>query len=277
MDLLDRAADLEALRRHLKHAEAAAGRLLFVGGEAGIGKTSLVRRFAEEVRPPARLRRGSCASLSTPSPLGPIFEAAPALGPEVQRCLAEGAPRDHLFRAVAAALGDGPPTVWIGEDAHWTDEATLDLLRFLGRRLDGRRVLVVVTFRDDELGPTHPLRRVLGDLATEPAVHRLTLRPLSQEAVRALAAGSPIDPVELHRRANGNPLFVTEVLAANGQEVPPTVRDAVLARAARLSAEGRTTARSPGPSPRRGACWSSTPTRRAPTTGRSSTRPGRSS
>ena len=239
MDLIERTADLDALRRHFSAAEGGGGRLVFVGGEAGIGKTALVRRFAQEIRSPARLLRVSCDALSTPGPLGLLFDIAPALGDEVQHCLAAGAPRNQLFRAVAAGLGSGASTVLIGEDAHWSDEATLDLLRFFGRRLDGQRVLVVVTFRDDELCATHPLRRVLGDLATEPAVQRLMPRPLSVAAVSELAAGSAIDPEELHRRTGGNPFFVTEVLAAGDGSVPATVRDAVLARASRLSPGAR--------------------------------------
>jgi DNA-binding CsgD family transcriptional regulator len=125
------------------------------------------------------------------------------------------------------------------EDAHWADQATLDLLRFLGRRLRDKRVLLLVTYRDDELGRHHPLRVLLGDLTTSPAVHRRTLRPLSFKGVSELAKGSSVDPGNLYRQTEGNPFFVTEVLAAGTLGIPPTVRDAVLARSARLSPHGR--------------------------------------
>jgi DNA-binding CsgD family transcriptional regulator len=129
--------------------------------------------------------------------------------------------------------------VAVGEDAHWADGASLELLRFLARRIGDLPVLLVVTYRDDEVGPGHPLRLVLGDLATAPTVHRLHLLPLSEAAVTEMAAGSERDPAALHRLTGGNPFFLTEVLAAAGESVPGSVADAILARAARLSPEGR--------------------------------------
>jgi DNA-binding NarL/FixJ family response regulator/tetratricopeptide (TPR) repeat protein len=115
------------------------------------------------------------------------------------------------------------------------------VLRFVGRRLSGLPLLVVATFRDDEVGADHPVTRLLGELATVPAVSRIRLGPLSLAGVRQLsaAAGSPLDPADLHRLTGGNPFFVTEVLAVGTTELPASVRDAVLARTATLSAEAR--------------------------------------
>ncbi|HYO31101.1 MAG TPA: hypothetical protein VER37_11070, partial [Thermomicrobiales bacterium] len=155
------------------------------------------------------------------------------------RLVAEDAPRPALFRAALDALTAVPPTLFVVEDAHWADEATLDLLRFLGRRIQATRSLLLVTYRDDEVGPGHPLRVVTGDLATAVAVHRIGLAPLSPTAVATLAATSGLDPVALHRRTGGNPFFVTEVLAAGGHGLSATVHDAVLARVARLSPPAR--------------------------------------
>ena len=132
-------------------------------------------------------------------------------------------------------------SVVIWEDAHWADAATLDLIRFLGRRIDGRQTLHLVTYRDDEIGPDHPLRLILGDLATAQSIHRMTLHPLSEEAVRQLADGSGRDTGALYRLTGGNPFFLHEVLAAPGQSVPVSAADAVLARASRLSPEARAT------------------------------------
>ena len=131
------------------------------------------------------------------------------------------------------------PTVLVIEDAQWADEATLDVLRLLGRRVESTRALALVTFRDDELDPLHPVRVALGDLASAPGVRRVALPPLSLSAVRVLSVLRGVDNGALYRLTGGNPFFVTEVLAAGGEEIPATVRDAVLARAARLSPEAR--------------------------------------
>ncbi|HEU5430684.1 MAG TPA: LuxR C-terminal-related transcriptional regulator, partial [Thermomicrobiales bacterium] len=173
-------------------------------------------------------------------PLGPLRDLAPALGLQVAPADIASARQEALFRDVLLAFAARPPpTIVIGEDAHWSDGASLDLVRFLARRIDELPLLLIVTYRDDEVGPIHPLRLVLGDLATAPTVHRMTLRPLSLAAVATLAAGSPLDPAALHRSTGGNPFFVSEVLAAGGEGVPSTVGDVVLARAARLSPDAR--------------------------------------
>jgi predicted ATPase len=130
-------------------------------------------------------------------------------------------------------------TVVVFEDLHWADEATLDIVRFLGRRLADGQTMFVCTYRDDELGPSHPLRVALGDLSGSPGVHRIALPPLTAAAVRELADGTEFDPVSLHTLTAGNPFFVAEVLAAAEDGIPATVRDAVFARLARLSDLGR--------------------------------------
>jgi predicted ATPase len=134
----------------------------------------------------------------------------------------------------AAALDDlqrgRPPALLVIEDAHWADEATLDFLRFIGRRIVRLPALLVITFRDDETGPTHPLRRVTGELPSG-VTRRVRLRPLSPVAVKTLAREAGRAESELHAITGGNPFFVTELLAAGDEEgeVPVTVRDAVLA------------------------------------------------
>src|SRR5262245_26569734 len=216
----------------MTEAASGHGRLVLVGGEAGVGKTSLVRRFTQGLPRGVRVLWGGCDPLSLPRPLGPLLDVAPALGHEFQRLLDDDA-RARAFTMLRDAL-QVATHVLVLEDLHWADDATFDLLRYLGRRLDATRSLVVVTYRDDEVGPSHPLRIVLGDLATCAEVRRLGLEPLSPEAVSTLAKGSSLEAGELHRRTRGNPFFVTEVLAAGGASLPPSLRDAVLARAARL-------------------------------------------
>lgn len=231
MTLLEREQALAALRGLLRQAAGGQGCLLFLGGEAGVGKSALLGHFIAEVPVRVRALIGHCDALSTPRPLGPLFDMDdPALAPLLERT----APRDDLFRMLLAGFASGTrPTLLAIEDAHWADEPTLDLLRYLGRRIAGTRTLAVVTYRNDEVGPRHRLRRLLGDLATTNSVQHLNLAPLSLASVSALAAGSGLDAVALHERTRGNPFFVTEVVAAGG-EIPPSVRDAVLARASRL-------------------------------------------
>jgi DNA-binding CsgD family transcriptional regulator len=240
MELLEREPQLEQLEEHLRQAAAGHGSMVLVGGEAGVGKTTLTDEFCRRAAGRAAVLRTSCDALSTPGPLGPVRDLAPALGIHIDQHAVEGDARDRLFREVLAAFAARPgPTIVVAEDAHWSDGTTIELLRFLGRRIGGLPVLVVVTYRDDEIGADHPLRLVLGDLATAPAVHRISLRPLSKAAVQQMASGSGRDATTLHRLTGGNPFFVTETLAAESEIVPATVGDAILARAARLSPEAR--------------------------------------
>ena len=240
MELIERDHHLAALAAHLAEAAAGHGRVVLVGGEAGVGKSVLVEAFCREIAGPAAVLRASCDALSTPGPLGPIRDLAPSLGIRIDQSGVEGDHRDRLFRDVLAALAARrSPTIVVGEDAHWADGASLELLRFLARRIGELPVLVLLTYRDDELGPAHPLRLALGDLATSPTVHRLRVSPLSEAAVRDLARDSGRDSAELHRLTGGNPFFLSEVLVAAADGVPATVGDAVLARAARLAPEAR--------------------------------------
>ena len=125
------------------------------------------------------------------------------------------------------------------EDVHWADEATLDVLRVLGRRIEGVDALVILTYRDDAVGPVHPVRMLLGDLATAPGLGRVALEPLSPQAVAEMAAGYALDAAELHRLTGGNPFYVHEVLEAGGDRVPATVGEVVYTRAARMSEDAR--------------------------------------
>lgn len=240
MDLLEREHHLAQLDSHLQSAAAGRGRVVMVGGEAGAGKTTLLQQFHDSLGEHCAVLRASCDTMSTPAPMGPARDLAPALGVVVDLDGDGDRARDTLFRAVYEALAARElPTVIIGEDAHWADGVSLAWLRFLARRIGDLRLLFVVTYRDDELGPTHPLRVTLGDLATMPTVHRMQVPPLSFDAVSRLAAGAGREPAWLHQLTGGNPFFVSEVLAAPESIVPATVTDAVLARAARLPGEAR--------------------------------------
>src|SRR5215208_1976643 len=204
MELLEREPHLENLKEHLRQASLGHGRLVLLGGEAGVGKTSLVDEFCHQIDGTAAVLRTSCDALSTPGPLAPVRDLAPALGLRIDEHALVSEARDRLFREVLTALADRTgPTIVVGEDAHWADGATVELLRFLGRRVGDLPVLVVVTYRDDEIGADHPLRLVLGDLATASAVHRIGVRPLSQVAVQRMAAGSGRDATTLYQLTSG--------------------------------------------------------------------------
>ena len=238
MALLERDGLLAQLRAQWLGARTGPGRLVFVEGEAGIGKTTLLRSFAQSLTGEAPVYWGACEAMLTPRPLGPLEDIAIQSRGALGALHGGGDQRHRLFVAFVELLA-GQPGLAVLEDLHWADEATLDLLRYAGRRIGRTRSLLVASFRSDELVPAHPLRAVLGDLATSPAL-RVAPPPLSLAAVASLCGERRFDAVELHRRTGGNPFFVTEVLAAGEHGVPGTVQDAVLARAARLSASART-------------------------------------
>jgi DNA-binding CsgD family transcriptional regulator len=239
-DLLERSQELSALAGSLEAVAAASGgKLAFVRGEAGIGKTSLLRAFCQQQPKSVRILWGGCEPLLTPGPLGPLFDIADTTRGELEEVVSRSARPHEVTAALIRELAGGRTTVLVIDDLHWADEATLDVLRLMARKIEGVPALVLASFRDDELDRTHPLAIVLGELTTARSVSQLRVAPLSRDAVQELAAPHGVDPEELYHRTSGNPFFVTEALAAETATVPPTVRDAVLARMARLSAPAR--------------------------------------
>ncbi|MFW6096992.1 MAG: ATP-binding protein [Chloroflexota bacterium] len=237
MDLIERDVPLRELDTAWQ-AAAGAGSLVLLSGEAGIGKTALIQEFLQRQPDHAPRLWGACDALFTPRPLGPLYDMAPQLDPEFADPLHEGANRPAIFAAFLRAL-QRQPTLAVVEDIHWADEATLDLLKYVARRVHLTRSLLLLTYRDDELPAQHPLRLLLGDLARLPAVRRIALQPLSTGGVAQLAGDREVDAHAFHHLTGGNPFYLTEALASSLDGIPPTVRDAVLARAARLSLSGR--------------------------------------
>ena len=239
MMLLERDPVLASLRQYAHEAGQGEGRLVLIAGEAGVGKSVLVERFQRDL-PDARWSWGACDGLSTPRPLAPLFDLARDLGGALED-LCRGRPeRDELFAALLRQVtGDDRLDVIVIEDIHWADEATLDLMRFLTRRIRAASVLVIATYRDDWLAPSSPLRLALGDLAASRWTRRLELPPLSVEAVRTMAAGTDLDADQLYQLAGGNPFYVTEMLEAGTHGVPLSARDAILSRTGRLSDAAR--------------------------------------
>jgi DNA-binding CsgD family transcriptional regulator len=234
MDLLERERYLADLTAWLDAVPERGGCSALVGGEAGIGKTALVQEFS---RQQSRVLWGACDALFTPRPLAPLHDIARQTQGALLAALNSDANRGAIFTAALDELERASALV-VFEDMHWADEATLDLLKFLGRRIHRTRSMLVLTYRDDEIGPQHPLRLVIGDLPRA-NTHRMALTPLSEAAVVQLANRAGRPSKDLHSITGGNPLFVTEVLAESTVTVPATVRDAVLARAVGLSPAAR--------------------------------------
>jgi len=236
---LEREAQLAALGEYAAEARQGNGRLVLIAGEAGVGKSALVEHVQRGL-PEATWGWGACDGLFTPRPLGPLFDIASKLGGELMELCAADAPREELFSALLRQVSVADELhVLVVEDIHWADEATIDLLRFLGRRIREAPVLLLATYRDEGPTATGPLRFALGDLATQRPVRRISLPPLSAGAVALLASGSGLDPGALYRLTGGNPFYVSQAVAAGMNEVPASARDAVLARAARLGSDSR--------------------------------------
>lgn len=238
-ELLERADHLATLAALFDQvASSDGGRLCLIGAEAGGGKTALVRAFTGKL-PVRRFLWGACDPLFTARPLGPFADIAEATGGRL-RDLVHGHARPHeVATALLGLLRDASPAVAVLEDIHWADEATLDVLRLLSGRIESAPGLLIATYRDDGLSRDHPLRVFLGEMPRHESVVRVSLEPLSLSAVTTLARHHRLDAEELYRKTGGNPFFVTEVLASLGDAIPGNVRDAVLARASRLSPGAR--------------------------------------
>jgi ATP/maltotriose-dependent transcriptional regulator MalT len=235
LELLERESALELLAQAVADATIGGGSLVLVEGEAGVGKTALLRRFVDLNGGETRTLWGACDPLFTPRPLGPFVDVAEAVGGDLLTTVRSDAkPYDVAGSIMRELASTDAPTLLVLDDMHWADEASLDVLRLVARRVEGLPLVVVASYRGHEIGPTHALRLAIGELASTRAVRRIRLDPLSQDSVASLAAPYGVDPAELYRKTAGNPLFVTEVLAAGETAIPETVRDAVLARAARL-------------------------------------------
>jgi DNA-binding CsgD family transcriptional regulator/tetratricopeptide (TPR) repeat protein len=239
MALLEREAELETLSAAWDSIRAGgSGSVLLVAGESGIGKTWLVRSFAHGHVDEGQLLWGICDPLTTPRPLGPLHDVADRLPSHVRSALGSAEHGYQVFPEVHRALC-AAPYVLVVDDLQWADEATLELLRFLLRRIDVTRSLVVGTYRDEEVGADHPLMPLLGDVARSAAARTVPLRPLTPAAVGALLEETGLDPGHVHRLTGGNSFFVTEIASHPDGPLPVTVRDAVVARMQHLTPHQR--------------------------------------
>ena len=233
--LRERGRELEQLTACAEQARAGRGGVVVVCGESGAGKTSFVETFLEHWPTDERLLWGACDPLATPRPLGPVHDLAEQLGHDTREVL-RGSDQPHeIYAAVFEELAAHPSVLFV-DDLHWADQATVDLLRFVLRRIRRTHSLAILTVRDDEIAPTHPMRSLLGDVARSAAATSIALPPLSVAAISELVGDGSVDPVRLHHITAGNAFFVVEMLDHAGDELPTTVRDAVLARTVGLDA-----------------------------------------
>lgn len=241
-ELLERDAPLRLLSAALATLQnpAAPGACLLISGEAGIGKTSLLSWLRDQAPKGVRWLSGACEPWLLPVPLGPLLDFSDALPPSLSHAIRSGAPLRDLLAGLLDMLRDTrQPTVMVIDDVHWADSATLDLLRFIGRRLDDKRALLILSYREEALAADHALRGVLASLPRD-RTQRVDLQPLSRSAVEAWAQRTGHDDAAgVWRVTAGNPLFVAELLHGQAGELPSTVRDAVLSRASALSAGAR--------------------------------------
>jgi len=235
--ILERDTELVKLGRLMDEAESSGGRVVLVRGEAGIGKSTLVDHFLIDLKERAYTLLGACDDLLTPQPLGPIWDMAREDSSLTQPLSAGD--RRAVMEAVLDLLSRSlRPTVLVLEDTQWADEATLDLIKFLGRRIARTNGLLILTYRDGEVDADHPLRQVIGELPPQNLV-RMSLHRLSAEAVTSMIEDESFDVDEVLALTGGNPLFVAEVLASGTAAVPLSVRDSVLARASKISSGAR--------------------------------------
>jgi DNA-binding CsgD family transcriptional regulator len=223
--LWERDAETGVLRAALGSARDGEGSIVVIAGESGAGKSSLVDLLVSEADD-VRVLRAHCDPLDTPRPLGPFRDLR-----LVDTSGREDASRAELCERVYDAVRD-EPALLVVEDLHWVDAATVDVLRFLARRVESMPLLLVLTYRDGEIDPRHSVRPLLGDVASLDGIVQLGLAPLSVHAVRDVVAGTHLDAERVHALTGGNPFFVTEVAKEPNRPLPNSVRDAVLAHVA---------------------------------------------
>ena len=166
--LLERRDDLRVLRAALDRARSGNGGVALVAGEAGIGKTAWCARSWRTCRRDCGVLVGGLRRPARPAALGPLRDVAPGRPAGPLRAGARRRSREACWTPPLARLAGARPTVLLIEDVHWADDATLDVLRQLARRLDRVPALVVLTYRPDDVAPGHPLQALLGDLAGRP-------------------------------------------------------------------------------------------------------------
>ena len=239
MKLLERQNFLDELYLTAEAVKENGGKTVLITGEAGVGKTSLIKHFTDSLDSGTEVMLGTCDDLFTPRPLGPLYDIAYQGKSDLIKKLTGQANRSEIFSAFLNYLRSGSNLkVIVIEDIHWADEATLDLIKFLTRRITRSRVLLLLSYRDEETGHGNLLRSVFADL-NHSEIRRLRLYPLSEDAVSILMKEAGVKDEKLYERTGGNPFYVSEILAYENEGVPLSVKEAVVARTANLDEDAK--------------------------------------
>ena len=237
MELLERQDSLNKLSQLAKIVSTGEGRTVLLSGEAGIGKTSLIKYFTEGLNSDTEILWGNCDALFTPRPLGPLYDIAYQMNSDLIKMLEKEEKRVSIFSSFINYLENTPNLkIIVVEDIHWADESTLDFIKFLARRINRTKSILILSYRDEEIGQDHPLRSIFGNLQHSETT-RIRLYPLSEIAVDTLMKNAGIKNDKLYEKTGGNPFYVTEVLANRNEELPSSVKDAVIAHASKLPSE----------------------------------------
>lgn len=227
MRLVERDTFLAQLQKQLHHAKHQEGHCVLVSGEAGIGKSSLVKVFCDDNRDSCTVLTGLCDALFTPRPLAPLYDVADQLALDLTMYGDKN--RSVLFTTFMQQLTHIiGTTILVFEDVHWADEATFDFIKFLARRITRTKCLFILTYRDDEVHTSHPIATLPGQMAAS-TFTRLQLTPLSKPAVDGMAAEKGFKGNEVYAITGGNPFYVNEILAGYSPGVPDNVKDAIIA------------------------------------------------
>jgi predicted ATPase len=229
MELIERAEVLQLLQNELDRVSESEGHCVFVSGEAGIGKTSLIKTFCKQQQNKCTIYQGACDALFTPRPLAPVYDIIWQVRSDLWPNSHTIEERSELFLKLFHEIKNKKEKILIVfDDIHWADEATLDFIKFFARRISQLPCLFILTYRDDEINAGHGLRNVLGSLSPE-IFTRVHLEPLSKQAVYKLAEEKGYDAKNVYNISGGNPFYVTEILASYSPGVPENIKDAVLA------------------------------------------------
>jgi DNA-binding CsgD family transcriptional regulator len=228
MQLIERDGFLELLKTQFERSSTLEGHCIFLGGEAGIGKTALIRAFSGELENNSRVLNGTCDALFTPRPLAPLYDIALQMQSNLMNETGSFPDRTDLFSKFFQELNDfKKPLLMVFEDIHWADEATLDFIKFFARRITHTRCLFILTYRNNEIHPQHPLRNIFGQLPAD-SFTRMQLTPLSREAVDKMAAKKGWNGENVFHISGGNPFYVNEILASYSPGIPDNIRDSIL-------------------------------------------------
>ena len=239
MELLERQKYLEELSRLSREAESGEGKTILISGESGVGKTSLIKYFTSHLNSGTEILWGACDDLFTPRPLGPLYDIGYQVNSELIKMLLKEDNRVSIFSVFLNYLQSKPGLkIIVIEDIHWADESTLDLIKFLTRRMNRTKALLILSYRDEDISRDNQVRLLFGDLPNTD-IKRIRLYPLSEEAVSRLMKKAGKRNDNLYRITGGNPFYITELLESNNDDIPTSVKQAVVARTLTLNEDTR--------------------------------------